>query len=85
MNLELYEDDLPCDLNEVPKYLVNILESEWEEDEKYAAIERFTLMLDYAFEAIEWPCELLVEDDPLMEEEVTYFEQAKEDYYDGRS
>ena len=59
--LNVYEEELPCGMGELPPYLKNILLSELEEEEKYSAIERFTLMKQRMFHKIEWPQEALCE------------------------
>jgi hypothetical protein len=73
--LEVYESELPCDISEVPEYLTDILVSELEDDEKYAAIERFTLMRERRFFKIEWPEPETTGNNSLLQAEVDYFEE----------
>jgi len=75
--LEVYEDELPCDLSEVPEYLTDILVSELEDDEKYAAIERYTLMRDRHFYKIDWPEPEAGDVDDLLQAELDYYEDIR--------
>lgn len=73
--LEVYVDELPCDPGEIPEYLSDILLSELEDDEKYAAIERFSLMRERRFYKIEWPEPEAVCEEDLLQAELEYYEE----------
>lgn len=77
---EIFIDELPCDLSETPRYLKSMLASDrYSEAEKYAAIERFTLVYEGSpLDQIEWPEEGLDDLDEFRGEKKWIYSQRRQ-------
>ena len=74
---EIFVDELPCEPEELPTYLVKILlDPDVDDDEKYSAIERFTIVIEGSADTIEWPEEGLTEEEH-VEAEAEWFRDNK--------
>ena len=71
----MYVEELPCDVKEIPDYLRRVLISTmFDEEEKYSAIERFTMALEGSRYGIEWT-ELPSDGYNKWEEEIEWMEE----------